>query len=95
MKLKVKGDLVFVKPAEQPKYSDSGLELIYNRQHSTMRGTVIALGEGPRSRNGTLLPHLVKLHDHVIFSPDAGQELHFEKEVVMCLPEDEILAVIS
>ncbi len=95
MILRPTGDLVFVKPDVQPTRSEGGLHLVYDRQQSTMRGRVVALGEGPRSRGGTLMPHHVAINDAVVFSPDAGEELHFEHDLLVCLPEDDILAVIQ
>jgi co-chaperonin GroES (HSP10) len=39
--------------------------------------------------------HLVAVGDHVLFSPDRGQELVFDKDLLICLAEDDILAVIE
>lgn len=39
--------------------------------------------------------HTVHVGERVIFSPDAGQELFFEKDLIVCLLEDDILAVIE
>lgn len=39
--------------------------------------------------------HGVAVGDRVIFSPDVGEELRFEKQTLICLLEDQILAVIE
>lgn len=95
MKLRVRGDLVFVRPEKQPDVSDSGLLLVYDRQRSTMRGTVVALGDGPVTNKGVRLPHVCEVGDRVIFSPDSGEQLMFEKEEVIAMRENAILAVIQ
>lgn len=95
MRVSVRGDKVFVRPDTQPNLSDGGLHLVYDRQQSTMRGVVVALGRGPVTTTGVFLPHIVSVGDSVIFSPDSGTELLFEKETVVCLREDDILAVIE
>ncbi len=95
MKLHVLGERVIVRPLEQPTVSAGGLHLVYDRQQSTVRGTVLALGEGPVTPKGVRLPHLVDVGDSVIFSPDAGTELYFAQETVICLREDDLLAVVG
>ena len=94
MKTRVLHDVVFVRPTGQPTVSDGGLHLVYDRQRSTMRGIVVALGEGPVTAKGVRLPHTVNVGDNVIFSPDVGEELFFEKETVIALRETDILAVV-
>lgn len=95
MKVRVCNDLVFVRPDEQPAVSEGGLHLVYDRQRSTMRGAVVALGDGPVTAKGVRLPHVVALGDNVIFPPDKGEEVIFEKETVVCLRENDILAIIQ
>lgn len=95
MKLRVCRDLVFVRPEAQPDMSEGGLHLVYDRQRSTMRGTVVALGDGPVTSKGVKLDHCVDVGDAVIFSPDAGQQMFFEKDEVIAMREDEILAVVE
>ena len=95
MMLTVLGDRIFVRPENQPDQTDSGLHIVYDRQISTMRGEVIAVGEGPRSKKGKLLPHIVDKGDRVIFSPDSGSEVQFERETLICMFEDDVLAVID
>lgn len=95
MKLRVSGDLVFIRPEALPSRSEAGLHLVHERQSSTVSGHVVALGEGPRSRNGTLLPHHVQIGDRVIFAPENYQEVQFQKETILAMAEDDILAIIE
>jgi chaperonin GroES len=95
MKVRVCHDLVFVRPDKQPDISVAGIHLVYDRQRSTMRGVVVAVGDGPVTARGVRLPHSVAVGDAVIFSPDTGEELIFEKETVIAMREDAILAVVQ
>lgn len=95
MKLRVCRDLVFIRPDEQPTVSEGGLHLVYDRQRSTMRGKVLALGKGPVTAKGVRLDHDVQVGDLVIFAPDAGEEMVFEKETVIAMREEQILGVIT
>jgi chaperonin GroES len=95
MNLTMIGPRVLIRPDRVPEVSDSGLHLVHDRTRITTRGTVVALGDGPRSRCGTTLPHVVAVGDQVIFSADSGEELIFERDLVIAMNEDSILAVID
>lgn len=95
MKLRVAGDLVFLRPEKLPSRSEAGLHLIHERDTSVCCGEVVAVGEGPRSANGTLLPHHVRIGDRVIFAPESYQEVQFQKETILAMAEDDILAIID
>lgn len=96
MNLTVIGPRAFVRPEALPDMNSEGtLHLVHERQQSTMKGTVVALGDGPRARSGQALEHVVSVGDRVLFSPDKGEELIFEKDVLVSLLEDDILAVID
>lgn len=95
MKIRVRGDLVWIRPDAKPERSEGGILLVHDRQKTVDRGTVIALGDGPRTSKGALLPHVVSVGEHVIFSPDAGEEVIFEKESVIVMREEQILGVVE
>jgi co-chaperonin GroES (HSP10) len=95
MTFRVRNDLLLVRPHAQPTTSAGGLSLIYDRQQSTMRGEVIALGQGRYTRTGKKLPHVCRVGDAIIFSPDSGSELIFEQTTLIALREQDVLAVIE
>lgn len=94
MKLRVCRDLAFIRPEDQPETSEGGIIMVHANQKSTMRGTVVALGDGPVTSKGVPLDHFVKVGDKVIFGKDAGEEMIFEKEAVIAMREEQILAVV-
>jgi co-chaperonin GroES (HSP10) len=93
MKLSLLHDHVLVRPEALPDKVGE-LFVVYDRQTSTMFGEVVALGEGPVTSKGVRLPHSVRVGARVIFSPDSGQEVIFEKETLVCLREWDLLAEI-
>ena len=95
MNLTVRGDRIFVRPDMQPTQTESGLHIVYDRQQSTMTGTVVAVGDGPVTRKGVKLPHIVSVDERIVFSPDSGEELIFEREVLLSMKEEDVLAVID
>lgn len=95
MTLTIVGPRVAIRPDAQPAMSEGGLHLVYDRQQSTMKGVVVALGDGPVTKKGVPLDHFVSIGDTVLFSPDSGEELIFEKETLIIMDEDRILAVVD
>lgn len=123
MNLTVRGYRIFIRPDKLPEQSSSGLHLVHDRSNSTMRGTVVAVGDGPQfvrnAVDGVLdglvrfidnkyvvqaieeararfnSEHLVNVGDRVLFSPDTGEELIFEKDLLVAMKEDDILAVVD
>lgn len=96
MNLTVVGPRVFIKPDKMPEMTADGLlHLVHDGQQSTMTGTVVALGDGPRSRSGNTLDHVVTVGNRVIFSPNSGEELIFEKDLLVAMLEDDLLAIVE
>lgn len=96
MNLTVVGPRVFVRPDKLPEMTADGtLHLIHDRQNVTMLGEVVALGDGPVTSKGVALDHYVSIGERVLFSPDKGEELIFEKDLLLSILEDDILAVLG
>jgi chaperonin GroES len=94
MRVRVRNDLVFIRPEEQPTVSEGGIHMVYDRQRSTVRGVVVALGDGPMTAKGVRLPHVCEVGDRVIFSPDTGEEIIFERENLIAMREHDILGIV-
>lgn len=138
MNLAVLGDRIFVRPDENPEVLASGLHIVQDNKRSIVRGTVIAVGEGPEIAHRAVEramkalsktfdayihddvlvdgvraaathlkseatriaanyapEHLVMPGDRVIFSPEAGEEVRFEREIVLVMRESDVLAVVD
>lgn len=96
MKMTVLDDRVFVRPDQMPEMTSDGLlHLVHDRQASTMTGEVVAVGKGPLTPSGKRYSHQVKVGDKVVFSPDSGNELIFERDLLISMKETDLLAVIS
>ena len=95
MNLTVVGPRVMIRPDKLPEQTESGLHIVYDRQQENIIGRVVALGDGPTTSKGVQLDHFVAVGDRVIFSPSAGQEVFFERDVLICVDENDILAVVD
>jgi chaperonin GroES len=56
---------------------------------------VIAVGNGKRLENGSLVPLEVKKGDRILFGKYSGSEIKLDGEEYLILREDEVLAIIE
>ena len=91
------GDKVLVQADEMVKVTAGGIVVPENtvalKPH---RGTVIAVGDGILSLDGTLIPLNIRPGDRVVFAPCGGVafQAQDEKEYIL-VRENEILMVIT
>ena len=93
MALKPLGDRVIVKAYEAESQTASGLYLAGDAKEKPQTGTVIAVGEGKRSKDGNIYPMPIKVGDKVIYGKYGGTEVHYEGEDVLILRADDIYAI--
>ena len=93
MALKPLGDRVIVKADEAESQTASGLYLAGDAKEKPQTGTVIAVGEGKRSKDGNIYPMPIKVGDKVIYGKYGGTEVHYEGEDVLILRADGIYAI--
>lgn len=59
------------------------------------QGKVVAVGRGHRDEKGRLRPLDVRLGDTIMFTSLGGNEVSLEGEDLLCLREEEIIAVVK
>ena len=94
MNLKPLSDRVIIKQDEAEETTASGLILTSSSKEKPQRGTVIAVGEGKRADDGSLIPMPVSEGDTVVYGKYAGQEIHVEGEDYIICRADDIIAVV-
>ena len=95
MALKPLGDRVIVKADEAESQTASGLYLAGDAKEKPQTGTVIAVGEGKRSKDGNIYPMPIKVGDKVIYGKYGGTTVHVEGEDYLILRGDDIFAIIG
>lgn len=95
IKIKPIGDRVLVKREEEESAMKGGIILPDTAKKKQDRATVLALGSGKRSDDGSLLPFEVQVGDVILMDKYAGQEITIEGEEFVILQASEILAVIN
>lgn len=94
-KIKPLGNRVLIKRAEA-QTTKGGILLPDSAQEKPREGTVLAVGPGKLSDNGTLETVEVKVGDRVLFGPYSGTEVTPEgDEKLLILADTEIFGVLS
>jgi chaperonin GroES len=95
MTLKPIQDRIVIKEIETVKKSPGGLILAGSAADKPTQGTVLAVGPGKTTEDGTLVVPGVNPGDKVLFIQGAGQSIKLEDEEYRILQEVDILAIIK
>jgi len=95
MQLNPLHDRVVVKRVESDTQTSSGIIIPDNAKETPDQGVVLAVGQGRRTQDGTVIPMSVKINDKVLFGKFAGQAVKIKGEEVLVLNESEIYATID
>jgi chaperonin GroES len=93
MDVTILNDRVLVKRHETETKTAGGIVLAGSAAEPTFEATVLKVGEGRRTKNGTVIPLSVKPDDVVIYHPGAGITVTLDGEQLLVLREDEIFAI--
>ncbi len=95
MNLRPLSDRVVVKRMEEEKTTAGGIFIPDSAKEKPAKGEILAIGEGKRADNGSIMPMSVKVGDKVLFGKYAGQEVKVDGEDVLVMREDEIIAILG
>jgi chaperonin GroES len=94
MDLQPLGDRVIVEILDEEATTASGIVLPDTAQEKPQRGTILAVGPGPRDEDGEYIKMDVEVGDEVIFSKYGGTEIKVGADDVLILRESDILAKV-
>lgn len=95
MNLRPLNDRVVVRRMEEEKTTAGGIVLPDSAKEKPVKGEILAVGEGKRADNGSLVPMSVKVGDKVLFGKYAGQEVKVDGQEVLVMREDDIIAILG
>jgi len=95
MAIKPLADRVVVKPAEPEEKTSGGIILPDTAKEKPQEGTIVAVGPGKVSDNGTKVPMEVKTGDKILYGKYSGTEVTIDGEEHLIMRESDILAIIS
>lgn len=88
-------DRVVVKPDDRDTKTAGGLIVLEDAFDQPDQGTVVAVGEGARTKTGTLIPLTLKVDDRVMYTKGTGQKVKIEGVEYLIFKEGEILATLG
>ena len=95
MNLRPLHDRVIVARKDAETTTASGIIIPDSAKEKPQEGKVIAVGNGIKKDDGTVVPLDVKTGDRVLFGKYAGTEITLDGEEYLMMKEDDILAVID
>ena len=95
MQVKPLHENVLVKRVEEENKTAGGIILPDTAKEKPSEAVVVAVGEGPRTTDGKVLPMSVKAGDHVLFSKWSGTEVKIDGIPHLIIKEGDILAVVE
>jgi len=94
MKIRPLQDRLIVERIEADTKTAGGIIIPDSAKEKPQMGKVMAVGNGKRKEDGSLIPMDVKAGDKVLFSKYAGNEVTVDGKEYLIMREDDILGVL-
>lgn len=95
LKIKPVADRILVQfPAEKEQVR-GGVIIPDSAKEKPQTATVLALGSGPKAKDGTVRPFSVKVGDTVLLGPYAGSEVKLDGVRYTLVREDDLLGLLA
>ena len=88
-------DSIVVTKNEEEKRTPGGIFVPGTVEGNVANGTVVAVGSGRVTLDGTVVPLEVKVGDKVAYNASAGTESKVDGQTVRVLREDQVLYIIK
>jgi chaperonin GroES len=88
-------DRLLVRRVEEVETTKGGIIIPDSAKERPLEGKVVAVGNGKRLEDGTLVALDVKAGDRILFGKYAGTEIKVDGVEHLILREDEVLGVIE
>jgi chaperonin GroES len=95
MQVKPLHDRILVQRLEDGEQNVGGIIIPDSAKEKPQRGTVIAVGDGKLTEQGTRVALDVKQGDAILFGKYSGQEIKLDGVDYLIMKEDEVLAAIG
>jgi chaperonin GroES len=95
MKIRPLYDRIVVKRIEEQETVRGGIIIPDSAKEKPQEGEVVAVGNGKRLENGTLVPLDVKTGDRILFGKYSGSDIKLDGDEYMIMREDEVLGVLD
>jgi len=95
VKLKPLGNRILVRRLAAEEKLKGGIILPDTAKKKQEQAEVVALGEGKKDKNGTLIPMPVQMGDIILMEKYSGQDVTLDSEEFVILRADDIIAIIE
>ena len=95
MKFRPLHDRILVKRLDNEETTTGGIIIPDTAKEKPQEAEVMAVGNGKRLEDGTVVPLDVKAGDRILFGKYAGSEIKIDGEEHLILREDEVLGVVE
>ena len=94
-KLTPLGDRVLVERLEAEAVTAGGIVLPDSAKEKPIQGRVVAVGQGRRKEDGTVVALELKVGDRILFGKYGGTDVKLDGEEYLIMKEDDVLALIE
>jgi Co-chaperonin GroES (HSP10) len=94
MKLRPLYDRIVVRRIEETEQVRGGIIIPDTAKEKPQEGEVVAVGNGKRLENGTVIPLEVKVGDRVLFGKYSGNDIKIDGQEYLIIREDEVLGIV-
>ena len=95
MKIRPLYDRIVVKRIEEQETIRGGIIIPDSAKEKPQEAEVIAVGQGKRLEDGSLVPVDVKVGDRILFGKFSGQAVKVEGTEYLVMREDDIMGVVA
>ena len=95
MKIRPLYDRIVVKRIEEQETILGGIIIPDSAKEKPQEAEVMAVGQGKRLEDGTLVPVDVKVGDRILFGKYSSSDVKVDGEEYLIMREDEILGVVE
>lgn len=95
MKVKPLGDRILLKQVEAEEKTSGGIVIPDTAKEKPQQAEVVAVGDGRKKEDGTIIPLSIKKGDRVLYGKYSGTEISIEGQDYLIVKEEDILGIIE
>lgn len=95
LKIRPVGDRILIQHVEDKEQMRGGIVIPDSAKEKPQEAKVIALGAGPRLKDGTLGTFEVAVGDKVLVNKYGGSEVKLDEQKYTLVREDDILGILA
>ena len=88
-------DRILIKRVEEQESVKGGIIIPDTAKEKPQEGEVIAVGNGSKKKDGTVIPLDVKAGDRILFGKYSGTDITIESDEYLILREEDVLAIVE